>query len=92
MRFEWGEAKKQANIRKRGIDFNGVPDIFQHPMLVLRDDRVSYGEERWISIGWIKVLIDVVVWTEQRGDVICIISSRKATKQEATHYVESIEN
>lgn len=61
-------------------------------MLALRDDRDNYGEERWISIGWIKVLIGVDVYTERRGDVIRIISARKATKQEAKHYVESIEN
>ncbi|UUD66157.1 BrnT family toxin [Pseudomonas seleniipraecipitans] len=51
-----------------------------------------FSQERWISIGWIKVLIGVVVYTERRGDVIRIISARKATKQEAKHYVESIEN
>jgi len=61
-------------------------------MLVLRDDRVDYGEERWISLGWIKALVGVVVYTERRGDVIRIISARKATKQEAKRYVESIEN
>ena len=61
MFFEWDEAKNEINIRKHGIDFNDVPDIFQHPMLALRDDRENYGEERWISIGWIKVLIGVVV-------------------------------
>ena len=61
-------------------------------MLALRDDRTDYGEERWISIGWIKILIGVVVYTEWRGDVIRIISARKATKQEAKHYVESIED
>lgn len=69
-----------------------MPDIFQHPMLALRDDREDYGEERWISIGWIKLLIGVVVYTERGGDVIRIITARKATKQEAKHYVESIEN
>ena len=92
MRFEWDEAKNEANIRKHGIDFNDVLDAFNHPMLSLRDDRVNYGEERWISIGWIKSLIGVVVYTEQQGDVIRIISARKATQQEAKHYVESIEN
>ncbi len=69
-----------------------MPDLFQHPMLVLRDDRVDYGEERWISLGWIKALVGVVVYTERWGDVIRIISARKATKQEAKRYVESIEN
>jgi len=46
----------------------------------------------WISVGWIKILIGVVVYTEQRGDTIRIISARKATKQETKLYVESIEN
>ncbi|MOA57052.1 hypothetical protein D3C78_1811530 [compost metagenome] len=92
MRFEWDEAKNLANIRKHGIDFSDVPDIFQHPMLALRDDRMDYGEERWISIGWIKVLMGVVVYTARRGDVIRIISARKATKQEVKRDVESIEN
>lgn len=92
MHFEWDEAKNQANIRKHGIDFNDVPDIFQHPILALRDDREDYGEDRWISIGWIKSLMGVVVYAERRGDLIRIISARKATKQEAKYYVESIEN
>ncbi|MFC3943638.1 BrnT family toxin [Pseudomonas gingeri NCPPB 3146 = LMG 5327] len=92
MHFEWDEIKNQANIRKHGIDFNDVPDIFQHPMLALRDDRTDYGEERWIGIGWIKILLGVVVYTERRGDAIRIISARKATKQEAKYYAERIEN
>jgi uncharacterized protein len=66
--------------------------IFQHPMLVLHDDRMAYGEERWITIGLIKTLIGVVVYTERRDDVIRIISARKATKQEAIRDVENIEN
>ncbi|TWC17793.1 hypothetical protein FBY06_1162 [Pseudomonas sp. SJZ085] len=92
MGFEWDEAKNEANIRKHGIDFNDVLDVFNHPMLTLRDDRVGYGEERWISIGWIKSLIGVIVYTEQQGDVVRIISARKATKKEAKYYVESIED
>ncbi|MBN2975471.1 BrnT family toxin [Pseudomonas lactucae] len=92
MQFEWDESKNAANISKHGIDFNDVPDIFRHPMLALRDDRADYGEERWIGIGWIKLLIGVVVYTERRGDVIRIISARKANKKEAKYYDANIEN
>ncbi|CAH0191004.1 BrnT family toxin [Pseudomonas mediterranea] len=92
MRFEWDEEKNRANIRKHGIDFNDVPGVFQHPVLVLHDDRADYDEDRWIAIGWIKVLIGVVVYTERRGDVIRIISARKSTQQEAKLYVKSIED
>ncbi len=87
-----GRSQEPGQHPQHGIDFNDVPDLFQHPMLVLRDDRVDYGEERWISLGWIKALVGVVVYTERWGDVIRIISARKATKQEAKRYVESIEN
>ncbi|WP_371231322.1 BrnT family toxin [Pseudomonas sp. QE6] len=92
MRFEWDEAKNQANIRKHGIDFSDVPELFQNPFLTLRDGREDYGEERWISLGRIRSLIGVVVYTERQGDVIRVISARKATRQEAGYYVQNIEN
>lgn len=92
MVLEWDAAKNLANIRKHGIDFNDLPDFFQHPMLTLRDDRVGYAEERWISIGWIKALVGVVIYTERSGDVIRIISARKATRTESRYYVENIKN
>lgn len=92
MRFEWDDAKNAANIRKHGIDFADVTDIFNHPMLAMLDDREDYGEARWIAIGWIHALIGVVVYTERQGDVIRIISARKATKHEVRRYEQSLQN
>ena len=92
MIFEWDDAKNQANIRKHGIDFNDVPELFQQPVLALRDSREDYGEERWINLGRISSLISVVVTTERQGDVIRIISARKATRREARHYAQTLEN
>lgn len=92
MRFEWDAAKNEINIRKHGIDFEDVKDIFNHPMLTLLDEREEYGEDRWIGIGWIKALVGVVVYAERHGDVIRIISARKATKQEVRHYEQRIRN
>lgn len=66
--------------------------MFQYPMLTLRDDRVAYAEEGWIGLGFIKRLVGVVVYTERRGEVIRIISARKASRQETRRYVQSIEN
>ncbi len=90
MRFEWDNAKNSANTRKHGIDFADVPDIFNHPMLIMLDDRKDYGEERWIAIGWIHALVGVVVYTVRQGDVIRIISARKATKHEVRRYEQSL--
>lgn len=90
MHFEWDDNKNRINIRKHGIDFADVIDIFRHPMLTLLDDREDYGEERWIALGWIKAVIGVVVYVEREGDVIRIVSARKATKNEVRRYEQSI--
>ena len=92
MRFEWDEAKNEINIRKHGIDFADVKDMFNHPMLTLLDDREDYGEERWVGVGWIQQLIGVVVYVERHEDTIRIISARKATKREVRRYEQSIKN
>ncbi len=88
----WDEVKNHANILKHGIDFNDAVLMFQRPMLSLRDERLDYDEERWISLGWIRALVGVVVHTERRGQAMRIISARKATKREAKYYVQRIEN
>ena len=90
MQFEWDEAKNEINIRKHGIDFADVTDMFNHPMLTLLDDREDYGEERWIGIGWMQRLVGVVVYVERHEDTIRIISARKATKHEVRRYEQSI--
>lgn len=92
MHFEWDEAKNEINIRKHGIDFADVKDMFNHPMLILLDDREDYGEERWVGIGWMQQLIGVVVYVERHEDTIRIISARKATKHEVRRYDQSIKN
>lgn len=92
MFIEWDDQKNVRNIAKHGIDFIDVANMFNHPMLVLRDERVDYGEERWIGMGWMQRLIGVVVYTERNGDVIRIISARKATKNEVRLYEQSLQN
>ncbi len=92
MRIEWDKRKNIINIAKHGIDFADVADIFNHPMLTLQDSRVDYDEERWIGVGWIQRFVGVVVYTERAGDVIRIISARKATKNEVRMYEQSIQN
>ncbi len=92
MRFEWDDEKNEANIRKHDIDFEDVQDMFTHPMLSMLDNREDYGEERWYGIGWLESLLGVVIYTKRHGDIIRIISARKATKNEVRHYEQSIKN
>jgi uncharacterized DUF497 family protein len=86
MQFEWDAAKNEANIWRHGIDFADIPAMFLYPMLTDVDDRIDYGEDRWISIGMLAHGIAVVIWTERDGDVIRIISARKANKDERRQY------
>jgi uncharacterized DUF497 family protein len=75
VQFEWDEDKREVNIRKHGIDFGDVRDIFHHPMMAFMDNHDSYGEARWHAIGWLETMLGVVVYTERVGDVIRIISA-----------------
>jgi len=92
MEFEWDGKKNQLNIRKHGIDFYDVPELFNQPMLSLLDNRGDYGEDRWIGIGIFSGLVGVVAYTERDGEIIRIISARKATKREVKAYADYIKN
>lgn len=92
MKFSWDEQKNRINIRKHGIDFNDVCEMFDDPMLVKFDDRYTYAEERWIGVGVMLGIVAVVVYTEPVSDIIRIISARKATKREVKGYAEAIKN
>ena len=60
-------------------------------MLTLLDAR-DYAEDRYLSIGMLLSLVGVVIYTEREGDIILIISARKATKREVKEYATYIKN
>ncbi|MDA0213680.1 MAG: BrnT family toxin [Cyanobacteria bacterium FC1] len=82
MEYERDEAKRLANLRKHGIDFIDVPAIFDGDILIVEDDRYSYGEQRLIAFGLL----------QGRANCTCIISARKATKYEQRVYFEQLSN
>jgi uncharacterized DUF497 family protein len=89
MKFEWDEAKRQLNIVNHGIDFVDVPPLFDDYTVTVEDTRVSYGETRYITVGFLNGRAVAVTHTE-RGEQIRIISARKATKYEEITYLEQI--
>ena len=87
MTFVWDEKKNRDTVRKHGIDFRDVIDLFNHPMLIRLDTRQDYGEDRWIGIGRLKSIVAVVVYVEwEDEETIRIISARKATAYETDQY------
>jgi len=91
MKFEWDETKNKENIRKHGIDFQDVIEMFEHPMLINLDNRQDYGEDRWIGIGIITNIVAVTIYLEwESEETIRIISARKATRHESKEYYKRI--
>jgi hypothetical protein len=89
MRFEWGEVKRRANLKKHGIDFADLEPLFDGVTLTVPDERFDYGEERFVTLGLLNGLVLVVVHTET-DEVIRVISARKATKYEEKRYFKEI--
>jgi len=92
MQFEWDEYKNESNIQRHGIDFADVSILFDNPVLTDLDERMEYGEDRWITIGMLVNLTVVVVWTERDQETIRIISARKANKHERQRYEAYLTN
>ena len=82
MRFVWDDTKSRTNLRKHGISFEIAANVFDGPMLVGRDDREDYGEDRFIGIGTVDQRYLVVIYAEQEPDLVRIISARKAERHE----------
>jgi len=89
MQYEWDEQKRLSNVRKHRIDFQDAVRIFEGDTLLMEDDRLDYGERRFVSLGLLQRRVIVVVHVEQTG-VTRIISARKATKYEQRIYLEGI--
>mgnify|MGYP000882022155 CR=1 FL=1 len=93
MIFEWDPDKDITNQRKHGISFSEAKDIFDDPLqLSILDQRFSYFEERWITIGQTKkahVLVVANLFFNKDGEeVIRLISAREATANERRQYEE----
>ena len=80
---EWDEEKAAGNRGKHGIDFDEALDALYEPVVLTRSDRNN--EERWLAIGKTEKRTIAVVFTV-RGDVLRIISARRARKYEERAY------
>jgi uncharacterized DUF497 family protein len=81
MRFIWHEPKRQANLKKHGMDFADAERVFAGPTFTFEDDREDYGEQRWVTLGLLREKVVVIVHTET-AEEIRVISMREADKDE----------
>lgn len=85
----WDEPKRQANLRLRGLDFEGCDAVFDHPVLTVEDSREAYGEQRINLLGWLDGRIVHLTYTE-RGESLHVISLREATRHETRAYFQAL--
>lgn len=81
MKFTWDENKRQINLKQHRLDFADAEEVFRGPMRVFEDTRFDYGEQRWVGVGLLHILVVVIIHTESETE-IRIISMRKATAHE----------
>jgi uncharacterized DUF497 family protein len=87
VRFEWDDAKAAANLRKHGVSFDEAAEVFLDPYAVEDYDPEHSGDEpRFFIIGPSSCRLLYVVYAERAGDVVRIISARKADKRERKIY------
>ena len=81
MRFEWDTQKAKANLRKHGISFDEACTVFDDPNAILSfDPEHADSEDRFVLKGYSeKVRLLRVYHCYRRGDVVRIISARKAS-------------
>ena len=91
MEFTWSETKRRANLKAHGLDFIDASFVFEGVTYTFEDDRFSYGEQRFVTLGLLSGIPVSVVHTESEYE-IRIISFRKATQREAHIYFSEIQN
>jgi len=91
MEFTWSEAKRAANLKAHGLDFVDAPRVFEGLTFTFEDDRFSYGEQRFISLGLLAGFPVSIVHTESDHE-IRVISFRKATNRETEIFFSKIQD
>ena len=89
IKFEWNPAKAASNLKKHGVSFEEAQTVFYDEFAVqFYDEPHSAEEDRFLMLGMSSGAHLLLVCHCERdgGDIIRIISARKATKQESSHY------
>ena len=86
--FEWDKRKATTNFRSHGVQFEEAQTVFYDEFATQYfDEEHSDDEDRFIMLGMSnRARILTVVHCVREGDVIRIISARKATKSERAYY------
>ena len=89
MRFTWDERKRRTNLKAHGLDYLDSPREFEGPTFTFEDDLFDYGEQRFVSLGFLGGVAVSIVHTET-PERIHVISFRRATRNEEAILFKSL--
>lgn len=90
MDIEYDPTKSGSNEQKHGVSLSVASKIDWSSVWCAPDDRKDYGELREIGYAPINNRLYCVVFT-QRGEVMRVISLRKANDMEVERYEQAIQ-
>ena len=64
MEFTWSERKRSLNLKQHGLDFVDAPAVFGGLTFTFEDDRFSYSEQRFVTLGLLAGVPISIVHTE----------------------------
>lgn len=90
LRFEWDDRKAAANRRKHHVDFEEAATVFGDRLSVTIPDPVHSRrhDQRWVTLGISNQGHLTVVIHSDQGDLVRIISARRASSKERMAYEE----
>jgi uncharacterized protein len=81
VKITFDPGKRALTLRHRDLDFARATEVFEGDTATIVDDRLDYGETRFITAGRLDGRLVVMVWT-QRGEARHIISMRHCHAKE----------
>ena len=89
IKFEWDSTKADSNIKKHGISLEEAKSVFYDELAIqfYQNDN-DVGEDRFLLLGQSathKILM-ICHCERDAGNIVRIISARKATKNERKFY------
>ena len=89
MRFTWDERKRKTNLRDHGFDFADARRVFEGSTATYEDDRFRYGEQRFVTLGFLNGVAVSIAHTEI-PERIHVISFRRATRNEQIFLLKNL--
>ncbi len=87
IQFTWDFTKARANRQKHGVSFQEAVTMFADPLARVHDDPGHSGHERReIIVGHSAAGRLLLVSFTQRGQLVRLISARRATRHEHEDY------